>query len=741
MAGNLPLTAEEALEIREFAHRTPIYLSSDGRLIGYTVRVPEQAESVQGQAFSASGVVQELVGSEVYVQDLENDTVWSLTDQWGASWGAGWSPDNNNLLFLSDRGGKVRAWIWDADKDQTRLLCDATISSFFGYDVPLWMSDGNRVLIKEKIEPSDSLTAEKQPADQSTLSSSVTVFSSDDVSQLMEEPLSPRLTPAGNQVPIITDRHLYNLGLVDLRTDTVQRLAEGFRGGAIVPSYDGSRVAVLSVSSEDQRTRRHAYELYLVDVEKQSYRLVSQDIFPPEAAQCLSWSPNNSKLALISEGDLLIYELDADLLRRPTEGLQLDYKSCEPPLWNTEGTHIYFISHGRLYRIFVTDGQVEILGDDMERLVVSVVRRNGILMVDESQGILLQTLDSSTGHEGTYLLNRGSRKECLFEKDVHIGGLSVGNTQLAHYTDCTPDYSQVVCILQRADMPPDIWLTDFSFEDRKKVTAINPHLDRSHFGRAEFIDYVLSDGERRKGVLLKPPREIAEPPYPLIVSVYPSWSHREKQNLFGGVLSAEGNPQLYATTGYAVLWPDMTGSHSEIINDAVPLVLPAVDKVIELGLADSSRMGIVGHSAGGYAVCGLVTQTNRFSAAVSMSGVSDMISCYGYMWPDGSVYRQKEQEQLYGGPPWEVPQIYLENSPLMYVGRVNAPMLFIHGDRDDASGWQVAAEMFTALRRLGKKAEFALYRGEGHIPGDWSSANKIDLWNRILDWFNIHLGR
>ena len=741
MAGNLPLTAAEALEIREFAHRTPIYLSSDGRLIGYTVRVPEQAESVQGQAFSASGVVQELVGSEVHVQNLENDTVWSLTDQWGASWGSGWSPDNNNFLFLSDKGGTVRAWVWDADKDQTRLLCDATISSFFGYDVPLWMSDGNRVLIKKKIEPSDSLTAEKQPADHSTLSSSVTVFSSDDVSQLMEEPLSSRLTPAGNQVPIITDRHLYNLGLVDLRTDTVQILAEGFRGGAIVPSYDGSRVAVLSVSSEDQRTRRHAYELYLVDVEKQSYRLVSQDISPPEAAQCLSWSPNNSKLALISEGDLLIYELDADLLRRSTEGLQLDHKSCEPPLWNTEGTHIYFISHGRLYRISVTDGQVEILGDDMGRLVVSVVRRNGILTVDESQGILLQTLDSRTGHEGIYLLNEGSRKTCLFEEDVHIGGLSVGNIQLAHYTDCTPDYSQAACILQRADMPPDIWLTDFSFENRKKVTAINPHLDRSHFGRAEFIDYVLSDGESRKGVLLKPPREVAEPPYPLIVSVYPHWSHREKQNLFGGVLSAEGNPQLYATTGYALLWPDMTGSHSEIINDAAPLVLPAVDKVIELGLADSSRMGIVGHSAGGYAVCGLVTQTNRFFAAVSMSGVSDMISCYGYMWPDGSVYRQREQEQLYGGPPWEVPQIYLENSPLMYVGSVNAPMLFIHGDKDDASGWQVAAEMFTALRRLGKKAEFALYRGEGHIPGDWSSANKIDLWNRILDWFNLHLGR
>ena len=339
----------------------------------------------------------------------------------------------------------------------------------------------------------------------------------------------------------------------------------------------------------------------------------------------------------------------------------------------------------------------------------------------------------------TYLLNDRSGKTCLLEEDVHIGGMSIRDIQLAHYTDCTADYNQVAYILQRADMPPDIWLADSSFAHRKKATAINPHLGHSHFGRAEFIDYVLPDGESRKGVLLKPSSEIAEPPYPLIVSVYPRWHHREKQNLFGGGITQEGNAQLYATRGYALLWPDMTDSRDEFINDAAHFVLPAVDKAVELGLADPTRLGLIGHSAGGYAVNALVTQTDRFSAAISMAGVSDMISCYGYVWPDGSVYGQKEQEQLYGGPPWEVPQDYLENSPFMYVRNVNTPMLFIHGDSDDACGWQVSAEMFAALRRLGKQAEFALYRGEGHLPTDWGAANKVDLWNRIQNWFNLYL--
>ena len=503
MAGNPPLTAEKALEIRELAHRTPIYLSPNGRWIGYTVRVPEHAESVKGQTFSFSGVFQELIGSEVHVRDLENKTDRTLTDEWGSSWAAGWSPDGNILLFLSDKGGEVHAWVWEAEKKQNRPLCDAPIRSFFGYDVPLWMPDGNKILIKQKIEVTASSTTEDQQTDPSIPSPSVTVFTSDDVSQLMEEPLSPRLTPAGNRVPVSTDRHLYDLALVDLQTGSAQMLAEGFRGGAIVLSHDGSRVAVLSVSSEDPRTRRRAHELYLIQVEKRAVQLVSQDILPPEGAQCLSWSPDNGKLAVISSGDLLVYEMDTDCLKRITEGIQLHHPSG-PPLWNSKGTCIYYISQGQLYRISVVDNQVEILNEDTERIIVSFVRRNAIQVIYEDQGVLLQTLNSETGYEGIYLFDEKSDTVCLWEGDAHIGGMSIRDVQLAHYTDCTADRRQIVYIHQRADTSPDIWLADASFEDRRRVTAINQHLNHVHFGRTEFINYVLPDGESRKAVLLLP---------------------------------------------------------------------------------------------------------------------------------------------------------------------------------------------------------------------------------------------
>ena len=601
------------------------------------------------------------------------------------------------------------------------------------------MPDGDNVLIRQKMVEAESLPSQnvhsenERPAD-------VEVFTSDEISELMEEPLSPRSTPAGKRVPLFEDRHLYNLGLVDVKTGSLRTLAEGFRSGMLVPTHDGSKVAVLSVSSVDDLTRRRTHELYLVDVVTQSCELLSADIHPPEAAQSLSWSPDDSKFALISDGDLFVYGLATGRLERHTEGLQLDYKACEPPVWNRKGSHIYYTSHGQLYRLGILDNQVQVISEGLQKTVVSVIYRNGIQMIDDRRGIVVQTLDARSGHQGMYRLGVDGNVTCLFEEDVHIGGLSIRDIQLAHYTDCTSDDSRVAYIIQRADMPPDIWLADAAFENRRRVTVINPGL-RSSFGRAEFIDYQLTNGEQRKCMLLRPPAAVAKPPYPVIVSVYPRWHHHEKQNLFGGGISAEGNSQLYSTRGYAVLWPDMTDCRDEFMEDVAAFVLPAIDEVVEMGLADPTRLGVIGHSAGGFAVNALVTQTDRFAAAISMAGGSDMISEYGYMWSDGSVYRQKEQEQSYGGAPWEVPQTYLDNSPLMYVSDVRTPILFIHGENDDASGWHNAAEMFAALRRLGKESEFALYRTESHIPMDWSPVNRIDLWNRILDWFHRHLRR
>jgi dipeptidyl aminopeptidase/acylaminoacyl peptidase len=148
-------------------------------------------------------------------------------------------------------------------------------------------------------------------------------------------------------------------------------------------------------------------------------------------------------------------------------------------------------------------------------------------------------------------------------------------------------------------------------------------------------------------------------------------------------------------------------------------------------------------SFGGYSVAALITQTTRFQAAVASGGVYDLISAYGQMSRDGDakgVGLSEEGQLLLGGPPWQFPLRYLENSPVLHLDRVGTPVLIVHGALDDVVPVAQSDELFVGLRRLGKQAVYARYEGEGHWQGSWGHANAVDYWNRVLEWFDQHIG-
>jgi dipeptidyl aminopeptidase/acylaminoacyl peptidase len=97
-----------------------------------------------------------------------------------------------------------------------------------------------------------------------------------------------------------------------------------------------------------------------------------------------------------------------------------------------------------------------------------------------------------------------------------------------------------------------------------------------------------------------------------------------------------------------------------------------------------------------------------------------------------------DPEGRFGQPPWVDPKPYVENSPVMYLDRIDTPLLIIHGDIDYVP-IQHAEEMFTGLARLGKRVRFVRYWGENHGAGD-SPANLRDRWRHILQWFDTYLG-
>ncbi|MGH3995476.1 MAG: alpha/beta hydrolase family protein, partial [Pseudonocardiaceae bacterium] len=154
------------------------------------------------------------------------------------------------------------------------------------------------------------------------------------------------------------------------------------------------------------------------------------------------------------------------------------------------------------------------------------------------------------------------------------------------------------------------------------------------------------------------------------------------------------------------------------------------------------RIGIMGHSYGGYSTLALITQSARFKAGVMRAGQGDLIASYGHLAPDGTNYglpwAESGQGRM-GGSPWEYRERYLENSPFYHLDRVETPVLIVHGAADDAVPSFLADEVFVGLRRLGKPVTYAKYAGEGHWEGEWSYANQVDYLTRVFAWFDRYL--
>jgi dipeptidyl aminopeptidase/acylaminoacyl peptidase len=228
----------------------------------------------------------------------------------------------------------------------------------------------------------------------------------------------------------------------------------------------------------------------------------------------------------------------------------------------------------------------------------------------------------------------------------------------------------------------------------------------------------------------------------LIVWVYGGDRGSDSLNYFG--LSAGGafNLQLLATRGYAVLFPDAPQGATTPMFDLAKSVLPGVNHLIEVGVADADKLGVAGHSYGGYSTLALIVQTKRFKAAVEIDGTGSLLSEYGEMDKNGEAFGVSHAEQgqgLMGGTPWQFRERYIENSPYFYLDRVESPLLIVQGAEDTTVAPFLADELYVGLRRLGKEVEYAKYESEGHSPVYWDLPNRVDLYRRIISWFDGHL--
>jgi dienelactone hydrolase len=226
---------------------------------------------------------------------------------------------------------------------------------------------------------------------------------------------------------------------------------------------------------------------------------------------------------------------------------------------------------------------------------------------------------------------------------------------------------------------------------------------------------MITGGEGR-AILTKPDNFDPAKKYPLMVYIYEELS----EGLYTYRPPAPGtsiNITRYVSNGYVVLQPDIIYETGYPGESAQKCVIPAVQQVVDKGFIDPKRIGIQGHSGGGFQITHLITRTNMFAAVEAGASVSNMISAYGGIrWGTGMsrAFQYEKTQSRIGRPPWDAPLQFIENSPIFWVEKVHTPYLTIHNDEDDAVPWYQGIEFFSAMRRLGKEAYMFVYNGEPH---------------------------
>ena len=260
-------------------------------------------------------------------------------------------------------------------------------------------------------------------------------------------------------------------------------------------------------------------------------------------------------------------------------------------------------------------------------------------------------------------------------------------------------------------------------------------------GKVELITFYNSKGIKLQGLLHYPINYEIGKKYPLIVNVYSQISNTLHNYNIPSLYNETGfNIKHFVNNDYFVLQPDVYYYEGDTGESALDCVIAATNKVEEMGIIDSKRIGLIGHSFGGYETNYIITKTNKFAVAVSGAGISDMVSWYfsnskSLLIPE--LWRSELQQWRIGKSIFENKDLYLKNSPILFADKVNTPLLTWVGKKEDNLPYEQSIFFYNALRRAGKKNVLLLYPNDNHIIVN--KQNQMDLSKRISNWFDYYL--
>jgi len=351
-----------------------------------------------------------------------------------------------------------------------------------------------------------------------------------------------------------------------------------------------------------------------------------------------------------------------------------------------------------------------------------------VRFVDLAKPLLLSAYGEWTKKSGYYSLKPGTEPRQLVFADKLFGTPLKARSadRLLYAMETFVDF-------------PDYFVSGPDFADPRKVTDANPQQAEYAWGSRILIDYQNSRGVKLQGTLNLPAGYEKGKRYPMVVYIYEKQSQRHHQY---SMPTYDDRPHMctYASDGYLFLMPDIVYEIGKPGTSALDCVSSAVKKVIELGYADPKRIGLQGHSWGGYEAGYLVTQTEMFACVVAGAPPSSVAIEFNQIFKSSGnnnhSYYERSQGRM-GTNPWKDPALFDSQSSIRQAENIKSPFLLLHGTDDGSVDWIESLEYYNAARRLGKQVIFLSYPGEPHHLA--KEENQKDFLARMKQYFDHYL--
>ena len=293
--------------------------------------------------------------------------------------------------------------------------------------------------------------------------------------------------------------------------------------------------------------------------------------------------------------------------------------------------------------------------------------------------------------------------------------------------------------MERWDDSPDAFVAGVDLVPLRQVTRTNEAQSDFAWGHTELLPYTTDAGHDLQAMLIYPAEFQEGTLYPLILYQYERLSdglHRYR----GPSRTDYYNPQVWSQQGYFVLMPDIVYEPGRPGPSALDAVEHALDAALGTGHVDPERMGLIGHSWGGYQASYLPTRTDRFAASVAGAAITNFLSFMGAVHWNGGLpetgHWETGQARM-AVPFWDDFEGHLESSPVHRIHELNTPVLLMHGDADGVVDFRQGLEFYNYARRAGKEVVMLVYPGADH--GLRKEEHQVDYQTRILEWFAHYL--